>query len=143
MRNKKKKSQKEKEKSDFQAPQLLSAGLSLWPEEIGGLEDWVLALTGCSWRLVCGLLEAGQQLRRSTVASSLSGIVWTNVKGHRQLGRITLPLQGSRRHSICRCIRPVRADAANERLEVFAVETREVPVQPGAPSVSGLSLNAS
>lgn len=109
----------------------------------------MLALSGCSWRLVCGLSEAGQQLRHSTVASSLSGIVWTNVKGHRQLGRITLPRQGSRRHSICRCIRPACADTANARQEtcaascVFAVETREAPVQPGARSVSGLSLNAS
>lgn len=38
MRNlKKKKSHRKKEKRDFRGPQLLSAGLSLWPEEIGGL----------------------------------------------------------------------------------------------------------
>lgn len=38
---KKKKSEKERKK-DFRAPQLLSTGLSLWPEEIGGLEDCAL-----------------------------------------------------------------------------------------------------
>lgn len=45
-----------------------------------------------SLRLVFKFRVAGLRLRRPTVASALSDIIWTNSKGHGQLKHITLHL---------------------------------------------------
>lgn len=150
---KKKKKGRERKKRDFRAPQLLSTGLSLWPEEIGGLR--CLGAGAC--RLQLEQLEAGMRpLRGRAATEALHGRLLAEryrmdecqrsptARAHNSSSSGPAPTLYLSLYPTAVC-----ADTANAQLRtcttsrVFAAGAGEAPVRPGGRSVSGLWLNAS